>query len=324
MGVRRFGWLGHRARAGRPAVRRLGHRPRASRAAVRRLEHLARAGRPAVAVGAAVLGTVALVAAPAQAAPASRLWAWGDGDLGIASGGVRVEAVPVHGLGTSPVRQVVSGNDFGPVLALLANGTVWAWGSGPLGNGEPATESRLTGVTSIVAGGDAVYALRGDGTVWAWGDGEGGQLGDGAMASSDVPVRVSLADQVTQLASQCGTGYALTGGWRVFAWGGNAHGQLGDGTRTNSATPVLVRRVQDADSVTAGCVDAYAIVGRARTVLAWGQGDQGEMGDGHTATRPLPVTVADLSGVTQVSVGYFSTYAVRDDGMAWDDGTAWA
>jgi alpha-tubulin suppressor-like RCC1 family protein len=334
-------------------------------------------------VVAAAVAATALVAVPAQAAPASRLWAWGDGNLGIPSGGVRVEPVPVHGLGTSPVRQVVAGNYFGPVLALLANGAVWAWGPGPLGNGSPVTGSSntpvalssladtaeiaattvgnshadyntfyalrrdgtvwawgngangelgdgsladsltpvrvngLTGVTSIVAGGDTVYALRRDGTVWAWGDGASGQLGNGAMASSDVPVRVSLAGQVSRLASQCGAAYAITGTQRIFAWGDNTYGQLGDGTRTDSATPVLVRRVQNADSVTAGCVDAYAIVGRARTVLAWGKGDQGEMGDGHTATRPLPVTVADLSGVRQVSVGYYATYAVRADGTAW-------
>lgn len=80
---------------------------------------------------------------------------------------------------------------------------------------------------------------------------------------------MSVADQVTQLAAQCGSAYALTGGRRVFAWGAGAYGQLGDGTRTSAATPVLVPRVSQAVTVVAGCVDAYAIIDGAGSVMAW-------------------------------------------------------
>lgn len=326
---------------------------------------------------------------PAQAGPASRLWAWGFGEggqLGIGSPGVRVAPVPVHGLGTAPVTQVVAPNMFGPVVALTAAHTVWAWGPGPLGtgssggsvspvpvtslantvalaattqgnvhvdydtfyalrgdgtvwawgngaNGElgdgnladspaPVQVSGLTGIVSIVAGADTAYALRSDGTVWAWGEGSSGQLGDGGTANSDVPVRVQLADHARQLASVCGSAYALTGGRRVFAWGDNTWGQVGDGSRADAVAPVLVRRVRDASTVVAGCVDAYAILRDSGTVLAWGRGDQGEMGDGHTATRVLPVTVTGLSGVKQVSVGYETAYAVLPDATvrAWGYG----
>ena len=73
-------------------------------------------------------------------------------------------------------------------LALLANGTVVAWGandSGQLGDGttitrsEPVEVTGLTGVKAIAAGGDHSLALLNNGTVMAWGDNESGQLGNG-------------------------------------------------------------------------------------------------------------------------------------------------
>jgi alpha-tubulin suppressor-like RCC1 family protein len=331
---------------------------------------------------AAAFVTPALAASPAQAATRSHLWDWGAGPLGLGMPADRTKPVPVHGLGTAPVKQVISNN--GTVLVLLKDGTVWAWGSGPLGNGggpsagseSPVQVTALSGVTAIAATTlltasfatlSTFYALRSDGTVWAWGDGTAGQLGDGSTANryvpapvtgltgvtkiatgagtayalttsarvqawgagtagqlgngstanSDVPVQVSLADRVTQIASACGSAYAITGDRRVFAWGVNTDGQLGDGTRTNAPAPVLVRRLSHAAAVVPGCVDAYAIIQGTRSVMAWGAGAQGEMGDGHTATRLYPVAVTGLTGVTQLSTSYTSAYAVDSAGSVW-------
>jgi alpha-tubulin suppressor-like RCC1 family protein len=327
---------------------------------------------------AAAFAASAPASPPAQAAARSHLWVWGEGPTGVPEDARA--PVPVAGLGTAAVKQVISTIN-GTTVALLSDGTVWAWGAGPLGNGGsagsttpvrlttlsgvtalaaitqftglsqdntfyalrsdgtvrawgngaygqlgdgttaaspvPVGVTGLTGVTKIVAGSDTAYALTRNARVWAWGAGTAGQLGNGSAADSDVPVQVSLADRVTQLASQCGSAYALTGGRRVFAWGGNADGQLGDGTRSNAATPVLVRRVTHARTVVAGCVDAYALIEGTGAVMAWGKGDQGEMGDGHTATRVYPVTVTGLTGITEVSVGYYTTYAVGPDGSLW-------
>jgi alpha-tubulin suppressor-like RCC1 family protein len=175
----------------------------------------------------------------------------------------------------------------------------------------------LTGVTKIATGAGTAYALTTSARVQAWGAGTAGQLGNGSTANSDVPVQVSLADRVTQIASACGSAYAITGDRRVFAWGVNTDGQLGDGTRTNAPAPVLVRRLSHAAAVVPGCVDAYAIIQGTRSVMAWGAGAQGEMGDGHTATRLYPVAVTGLTGVTQLSTSYTSAYAVDSAGSVW-------
>lgn len=65
------------------------------------------------------------------------------------------------------------------------------------------------------------------------------------------------------------------------------------------------------------CGTAYAIIQGTRSVMAWGWGAQGEMGDGHTATRLYPVAVTGLAGVTQLSTSYTSTYAVDSAGSVW-------
>jgi alpha-tubulin suppressor-like RCC1 family protein len=81
------------------------------------------------------------------------------------------------------------------VLALRADGTVWAWGvddKGQLGNGVSETDSlvpvqvvgpgghgKLTGVVGVAAGGGFSLARRADGSVWAWGLNAAGELGIG-------------------------------------------------------------------------------------------------------------------------------------------------
>lgn len=327
----------------------------------------------------AVAGAAAMsIAGPAQAVAQSPLWAWGPGPTGLVEDAAA--PVPVHGLGAAPVEQAIK-NPVGAALVLLTDGTVWAAGPEPLGNGgasysatfvqvtalsgvseiafgtldagetgdstyyalrddgtvwawgygadgelgdgstadsaTPVQVTGLTGVTSIAAGAGTVYALTKTGQVQAWGTGTDGQLGNGTMVNSDVPVQVSLADQATQLVTQCQTAYVVTGGHRIFAWGDNSYGQLGDGSRVDAATPVLVAGMNDASTVVAGCVDAYAIIRGTGTVVAWGAGAQGEMGDGHTATRLYPVTVTGLTGIKSVSTSYTSTYAVDSAGQAW-------
>jgi alpha-tubulin suppressor-like RCC1 family protein len=268
------------------------------------------------------------------------VWAWGTGPLG---NGSTFSTSPVQITTLPPIRELAATDYFNPNIgpldtfyALADNGTVWAWGNGTngeLGDGSftssltPVQVKGLTGIGAIYAGTDTAYALRspGDHRLFAWGAGTSGQLGNGQLANSDTPVPVQIPDGVHQVATTCGSTYALSSRrpGHVFAWGANASGQLGDGTHSNAATPVLVRRVTTATQVVAGCDYAYAITGTARTVMAWGHGSQGQMGDGHKATRVYPVSVTGVSGVTSLTTGPGTAYAVLSGGTvwAWGEGT---
>lgn len=53
------------------------------------------------------------------------------------------------------------------------------------------------------------------------------------------------------------------------------------------------------------------------TVWAWGSNDQGQLGDGTTTNRNLPVQVSGLADVVKVAAGGQHSFAVKRDGTLW-------
>ena len=101
-----------------------------------------------------------------------------------------------------------------------AAGTPWAWGIntyGTLGNGTntgsnvPVQVSFPGGtiIAAVACGRDHSLALKNDGTVWAWGYNYFGQLGNGTLADSTLPVQVSGLTGVTAIAGGLNHSLAL-------------------------------------------------------------------------------------------------------------------
>jgi alpha-tubulin suppressor-like RCC1 family protein len=80
----------------------------------------------------------------------------------------------------------------------------------------------------------------------------------------------------------------------VVCWGDNTFGQLGDGTvGILRSTPVAVSGLSDAVEIDAG--ERHTCARRASgTVVCWGLGDNGQLGDGMMTTRLTPVAVMGL------------------------------
>jgi alpha-tubulin suppressor-like RCC1 family protein len=105
------------------------------------------------------------------------------------------------------VRQLSLGGsapDNGQTVAILANGSVWAWGDdrfGQLGTGKASSGSDPTQVhvpprvsfAQVVSGGSTMYGIDSSGAVWSWGQNNVGELGFGALAVSDQPVKVGIS-----------------------------------------------------------------------------------------------------------------------------------
>ena len=169
-------------------------------------------------------------------------------------------------------------------LALLDDGTVYAWGSndyGQLGNGTttnsflPAPVTGLTGGSFLGGeqeGEEHSLALMGDGTVMAWGANFAGQLGNGTNIDSSVPVPVTGLTNVIDIAGHEWWSQALASDGTVWAWGHNFWGQLGDGSTTLANVPVRVVGLTSVVNI-AGGGDFHAIALRSDgTVWSWGQG----------------------------------------------------
>ena len=140
---------------------------------------------------------------------------WGYNAAGqLGNGSTADSAVPVHVPLPAGVRQVFqggSGAKNGQTVAILANGSVWAWGEndrGQLGNGTrvssdvPLRVDVPRGVTfvKVSSGGYASYAIDRSGRLWAWGDNTSGQLGTGnSTTMTTKPVSVGI--HLTQVSS---------------------------------------------------------------------------------------------------------------------------
>ena len=194
--------------------------------------------------------------------------------------------------------------------ALLADGTVRAWGggaNGELGNGSltarqtrPVSVSGLSGVVALAGGRNHAVALRSDGTIMTWGLNTSGQLGDGTKTSRSTPVQVSGVSTAVAVAAGADHSVALLSDGRVLTWGEAGRGQLGNGSTTDRTTPVQVTGLPAVVSLGCGR-DHTHVVTSAGELWAWGQNDYGQLGDGTTTRRTRPVRVPGITDAVEFS-----------------------
>ncbi|MGA2452678.1 MAG: IPT/TIG domain-containing protein [Solirubrobacteraceae bacterium] len=256
--------------------------------------------------------------------------AWGEGASGqLGDGEEAGSAVPVEVEELTGVKAIAAGANYS--LALLEDGTVMAWGgneSGQLGDGNdtgtdlPVAVKGLTGVTAIAAGGEHSLALLSDGKVVAWGQNESGQLGDGDLTDSNVPVEVKDLSGVKAIAAGGEHSLALLAGGTVMAWGADEYGQLGNSSveeteneeGRRSELPVAVEGLSGVTAIAAGAHHSLALLAN-QTVMAWGEDEAGELGDGSIVRDDeTPVAVSGLSGVTAIAAGGEHSMALLSSG----------
>ncbi|MEV4558149.1 hypothetical protein AB0K51_14315 [Kitasatospora sp. NPDC049285] len=302
---------------------------------------------PALVASLTLLGSVALPA-PAASAYDLRVRAWGlntNGQLGDGTKTQRQTPVSVVGLAGAEVATIVAGGSTsadgktasGFALALLANGTVEAWGrndKGQLGNGTTSTTddfavpglvAGLGGVQAVAAGGSHALALLKDGTVKSWGLNDKGQLGNGTTADAKLPVTVAGLADVKAIAAGDSFSMALLKDGTVKTWGNNDKGQLGVTAKPATATATVpgptpatrttalsVPELNTVKGIAAGASHALALLADD-TVMSWGLNDKGQLGDDTTVNKPYPVPVSELANVTALAAGAQHTVALLQD-----------
>jgi alpha-tubulin suppressor-like RCC1 family protein len=206
--------------------------------------------------------------------------------------------------------------------------------------------SALTGVYAISSGSSADHhcATIAYLILECWGYNPSGQVGNGTTAS---PVVNPSVVQCQSTSSYCNSTYhflagivstaagsrhtcALDAAGYVWCWGRNVEGQLGDGTTTtrNYATRVCATGSgQDCtngtllSSVTAIAAghDFTCALTSSGGVKCWGRNVAGQLGDGTTTNRSLPVNVSGLtSGVASLTAGgEFACAVVSGGAKCW-------
>ncbi|MBI3978817.1 MAG: hypothetical protein HY331_11590 [Chloroflexi bacterium] len=137
------------------------------------------------------------------------------------------------------------------------------------------------------------------------------------------------ASLLALVALPSGVAHALPAGQgRAWAWGLNADGQLGNGGGGSSAIPVEVKSpdgqalLEAVTTVAAGAVHSLALKDDG-TLWAWGSNTHGELGDGTTFNRNLPVQVRSADGqgylrdVVAIAGAWTHSLAVKRDTTVW-------
>lgn len=245
--------------------------------------------------------------------------AWGEneeGELGIGTAAhFAARPTPVVLPAGTTIKAITAGGFHS--LALTTTGQLLAWGGngvGELGDGTttqrnaPVSVSLPPGVTvrTIAAGFQHSLAVTSQGKLLAWGINDGGELGNGRTDDSSTPVPVKLPGGTTVrgLFAGCTHSLVLSATGTVFAWGANSDGQLGDGTMTGRLTPVKARMPAGTKvtAISAGCWHSLALTATGK-VLAWGNGEFGQLGNGFTVNKEHPVTVKLPAGLSVTAIG---------------------
>lgn len=166
------------------------------------------------------------------------IWGWGFnvGSLLVSSSSVVGVNTPIQINGVTGFVKICAGGSH--ILAQKANGTLWAWGTGPgrgVGDGSPTIGSVPLQISTdtwnyFSAGTGTSFGIKTDGTLWAWGLNTNGQLGLGTETNHSVPVQIGTdTNWETVQARNYTTTMATKSDGTVWYWGTNYYGEFGNG-----------------------------------------------------------------------------------------------
>lgn len=270
---------------------------------------------------------------------------------------IKLLLVLIYCLSISGYAQTIDGGN-GYSIMLCDDSLVWAVGSntiGQLGNNTTTNESTpikvdgLTGIISVQAGASHSLALKSDGTVWSWGNNKDGQLGNSTTTESYVPIQVPGLSNVVKIIAGGFHNIIIKSDSTAWIWGDNQLNQI-NGTSTDKLFPIhgginvidiaagynyTARLYQDtiidirgintnflvlSNVVSLGSGEEHFFMIRSdSTVLAWGDNQYGQLGDGTTVSQggSSAVQVSGLTNIISIVGGQRHSIALKDNGTVW-------
>lgn len=224
-------------------------------------------------------------------------------------------------LGSSKIKEIktTSGmNKFG--CALTDDEKLYCWGDnsqGQLGTGSTDGSSSIpqsidmTGVLSgksiktFALGNQFGCAIASDNRAYCWGYNQNGYLGDGTTTASSSPVAVSISGvlsgiNLSSIYTTTQRACVISDAGKSYCWGVN-NGVFGDGGFSNSSSPVatdmtgvLNNKAIQSLSINADNACALTTDGLA---YCWGDGSDGQLGDGSGTGGSLVPVAVNMTGV---------------------------
>lgn len=215
-----------------------------------------------------------------------------------------------------------------PSGAVACWGTWWDNGEfpqvNPRSDGAPVTIPGVRDIAALSFNPGAACGLRAAGTVICWGDATQGALGytgktggaqeDERVYPTEIPGVTDAID--VALGSYHGCVAHRTGA--VSCWGAGGSSPI-YGDADAEGVPTDLRRVSGlSDAVAISAASTHTCAVRATgQLMCWGDNTHGQLGDGTTEPRSVPVPVAGIDRAVSVSTDYNRTCAVQAGGRVW-------
>jgi alpha-tubulin suppressor-like RCC1 family protein len=178
--------------------------------------------------------------------------------------------------------------------------------------------------TQISAGGDFACGIATDQHLYCWGADNEGQIGNGQDGAGETPSLATVkSERFTVVTAGRHHACALNLTGRAYCWGSDNRGQLGDNRTTNSTTPIPIsdstlvfRSISAGESHTCG-------VTTSGSAYCWGEGAQGQLGNGSATSSEVPILVSGGTSFTTISAGRGHTCAIDNSAnvLCWGDNT---
>lgn len=230
-----------------------------------------------------------------------KVYCWGDntsGQLGNSAGGFGKSPSLV----TLPTTNAVTDLSVGTVSACaIAGGTLYCWGA--IGSPGPTSIQLVGAATSVSVGHGFQCVIAGDAFCWGTINGTG-QLGVGDTNTRAAPTAVMHASPA-YVAIEVGDDHscAIDSSGKTWCWGHNDDGCIGLPTATSdSLTPTQQNAIITTLPQIAGW-HTCAMSMPGPKAKCWGEGNNGENGDGTSTNSTMPLTVANLTTPSFIATG---------------------
>lgn len=264
------------------------------------------------------------------------VWAWGRNSSGQLGDGTKVDKVdPVQISNLKDVSQISAGPNFS--VALKTDGSVWSWGTNSMGQlGDGTYNERLQPVQALTYVPPMVVSTEinddpnhpGDSTrpwiklhfnlsiLTSSATNSTIQLLDqaGHVIASTVSYNSVDGDKIVTIASQLplnrGTTYTISVSGIIGRSGLAMSSPYTYNFTINRAIPL------PHEQISAGSNHSLRLTTSGK-VFAWGANDFGQIGDGTTIPRFIPVEILGLSDIVSISAGASHNLALKKDGTVW-------
>jgi alpha-tubulin suppressor-like RCC1 family protein len=258
------------------------------------------------------------------------MWLWGANNYGQLGDNTRISRSSPVQIGTDATwSQLSKGPRAAHVNAIKTNGTMWSWGRGDFGElglndiiyrSSPVQIGTLTTWSKVAAGGLYSIAVKTDGTLWSFGYNAQGTLGNNTVIHRSSPIQVGALTTWSQVTAGGRHSGAIKTDGTMWLWGRNNYGQMGQNDlNINRSSPIQVGALTTWSKIASG---NNTILGLKTdgTMWAWGNNNNGQLGDNTNIDRSSPIQVGALTTWSQIAGGRTFSIAIKTDGTLWSFG----